>query len=606
MAIQHRRFQLLKHIFETPGLTRQCLLHASFIAMVSTLACNPPVEEDEETPDSNTPTTVAENSGTSNETPTTTATEAGSESSLSLAFPSELNIGTTLTPSSASAGLALQGSEESVDTIEEPLSIAEKQEVIEDILDTTEIAQCFKLVVGNFPQPSCFAPYATAQQITDAASSDNPFVISTEESFQRILYGDAGMVKANEGTQACSTATISYFTEDALQYIEQAKQIFASLICASKFTSTTLPEAGQETDYLPVLTGVELPDQAEFNQATIAREATAEGDIYTTRLSLTFPGEFGARKTHAVFRNRPATTSNPTSKGHVVVIQSNVPDFLSTANGEQFSSQPKGVAAVSVRYQIQGELKEVYLDRFDVKSEAMSSIHPADLINSDGTLDFVGISEEVAGGDNNAAQNFFQTKFTLNPNITNHNNGIVGWTASLGDGNWRSFAYTVEKTDNGLETAKATFGFASANTGGGGHSQALSNFDDSTAPNKMYCAWAQQSGDAPDPNQDQQLQLNEQNPPPNDQEGGIGGQAANLVQFQVAIKVNSETEFIHDATQSGISYKITQDCGGDSSENTLEPVESDGSITSKFTAPVFSNFTALSGLSLNSSSMPLE
>ncbi|NRA65333.1 MAG: hypothetical protein HRU19_12675 [Pseudobacteriovorax sp.] len=533
---------------------------------------------------------------------TSTGTDLGS---LGLAFPGDLVIGSALTADSSSTALA------DIDTYEKPQTFAQKEAVLDAILNATSIDQCFAVKIGSFPQPECFAPNVTKSEVEAAASGDNPFIFAYESSFTQLLYGDGGIVKTQESTgESCTAATVTYFTEDAIRFIEKGKQLFASILCASKFSDLALPEVGSTTDYLTALADVPLPTGSEFELASITREAGTDGDIYTTKLGVKFSINNTAQKLYAYFRHQPASTEGGTSKGHVIVMNSGIGDTLQSANQLALQDPPPppdgnpqgpdnqaggGAVAgvVSVTYESTGDKKNVILNRGNWKGVDTldAASHPAAMISADGTFDYAGIAAINSG--NNYADNFVNSRFDLGASETNLGRGVIGWTASLSDSFWRTFAYTVDLNTDSTETAKATFGFSP------GYKQTEGTVDLPVAALGMFCAWAQNVGGAPNPpslalQSDTYLET-----------AGPAGQATNQVQYQVSTKAADGKLFVHDATESRLKFKIASDCGGETTDNNLVDIDSSGNITDKFTVPEITTFTPLGGVSLSATEFDL-
>ena len=516
---------------------------------------------------------------------------------LSLAYPGDLNIGSAMTGSSDTATTLAE-----VSTFSTPQTREEKQAILDSILNATSIDQCFNLSIGAIPQPECFAPNVQKSEIESAASSSNPFIITYDSSFSQLLYGDGGIVKTAETSgEACTAATVTYFTEDAVNFIEQGKQLFASIVCASKFASMELPAVGSTTDYLTALAEIPLPDGTTFDLASISREEVGGEDVYTTKLGVSFVVNNASQKLYAYFRHQPASTDGGISKGHVVVMQAGIDNSLASANNLRLQDNPPNdqggnppqqqsstrTGVVSVAYETEGDAQNVILNRgnwqdFDADTE--SSKHPANLINDDGSFDYIGIAGIAA--DNSYADNFVNTKFQLGVSETNLGQGIIGWTASLSDGFWRSFAYTVE-SDGTTETAKSTFGFSEGYDSQGG------TVSLPTAGKGMFCYWAQSFGSPLALQTDSYLESS-----------GLSGDATNQVQYQVATR-SDEGYFVHDGDSSKLSFKVASDCGGDTADNALADIDSSGNIDGQFTVPTIETFEALGGVDIDATEFDL-
>jgi hypothetical protein len=510
---------------------------------------------------------------------------------LALAFPADLTVGSAMTGDSSSGSLALA----EIGTYDEPRSVAEKEKAVEDIFEATEIGSCFKMDIGSFPQPACFAPNVTKSEIDGSAGDANPFIIGYDNDFEKLLYGDGGIVKVKESSgESCTAATVNYFTEDAVQYIEQGKQLFASLVCVSKFAEVTLPEVDQTTDYASALESVNLPDGASFTKATISREQSSDGlDVYTTQIGLSFTQDSKDRKIYAYFRHQPESDSNDLSKGHMVVMNAGVPDSLQEANQLWLQNEPPPpgdggakIAVVSVSYEQNGTQQNVLLDRGNFtsySSDTADTKHPALFVDANGAFEYADIAEIAT--DNSFADNFVNTRFVNDPEADTVGKGIVGWTASLSDSFWRSFTYEVTKASDGTETAKSTFGFSPSYSAPGDPVKLPA------AGKGMFCHWAQQ-GSSPNPDE---TYLDP---------AGPSGPATNSVQYQVSTRAADGSYFTHSETDSKLKFQVSEDCGT-GTDNDLATIDSTGSIDGVFTVPTVDDFTPLGGVSLDASAIDL-
>ena len=407
------------------------------------------------------------------------------------------------------------------------------------------------------------------------------------------------------------------------------------MVCASKFEDVALP-VDSTTDYMTILTDVELPDGVSFEMASITHEtATSGNDIYTAQLQIDM--EDGDQTMYAYFRTQPEDSTG-TSKGHAVVFHAGISDPLEAANALHLntpmapasgtpttpgapvsgaptvpgspvpgaptagtpasggaptaSSSSDKIAVVSVAYETDGTTTRANLNRADFVA-SFGTNHPATFITSNGAIDHSKIAKSDAG--HGIAANVVDASFVQSTSGTSAGQGVVGWTASYNDGFWRSFAYTVDRDSAGAETAKSTFGFSKS---------WVATEEKVYAPGPalgMFCAWAQSFGSpsASTATTSTSTSTTHLTGSP------LSGTAQNLVQLQVSTRSSAEDPFAHSAASSFLNYEIISTCG-DSSVNNLVTVESDGSVTGKFTIPSLSTLTPLGGVTLDSSAIDLS
>ena len=523
---------------------------------------------------------------------------------LALAFPGSMNLASSLVAEDTTA-LHLQGTGPITEK-SKPQSPAQKEAQVNGILEAQTVNDCFQLTIVSLTQPGCFAPNIQSADITAAASGANPYVVAMPDGVTQQLYGDGGIAQKSEGDESCTAATINYFTEEALSYIEQGRQAFASLVCLSKFNErATLPAPGTTTDYMATLGALHPPDGVNFKQAQITAEAGADGTtVYTTQLTIGITdGVQPESNLYAYFRHAPELADG-TQKGHVVVMRNGQNDALQSANqlmlqdppppppgGESGAPPPPGSGGgsagnktnvASVAYEIASGMTKAYLTRGTFKGDnATAATHPATYFDANGLLSYTAIGDVAT--DNSFADNFVDTRFVQNPSTGVLGEGIVGWTASLSDSFWRSFAYRVAENADSSQTAQATFGFAQGYVAG--QPQHLP-----TAANGMFCYWAQM-GNTQGAAGTTHLEST-----------GLSGPAADKVQYQVSTRAGATGTFVHSDAESKLSYTIATDCG----TNDLADVTSDGSITDVFTAPATPTFTPLGGVVLDFNAIDLS
>ncbi|MFK7873270.1 MAG: hypothetical protein AB8C84_08885 [Oligoflexales bacterium] len=540
---------------------------------------------------------------------TTTINNTGT---LALAFP-DVSLSSALA-SSGSTSLSLAEEGEKLSVIKTPPTESEKKKLINKSLESDSLESCFNLAIRAFPQPACFAPNLKKNEWEAAQSS---YTVTFGSTVNQLLYGDGGIVSASESNGAsCSSSTINYFVESAVAIVDQGKEIFASLVCASKFYDVALP-VNETTDFTDLLTEVTLPNGLSFKKASMSHEASSTGDdIYTTELHINMSDGTKNQSLFAYFRNQPKDSTG-TSKGHAVVFHAGVDDSLSSANAltltdpvstnpasgseqlpppvgnpappAQSSSSQGKTAVVSVTYQNTATSTQVLLHRADFVSNFTTN-HPAKFITSEGAIDHSAIAQKDSG--HGIATNIVDASFIQELSGTSAGKGIVGWTASYSDNFWRSFAYDVERDSTGIETAKSTFGFAKSWVA------TEEKVYTPTPALGMFCAWAQNSSN-PNPQSTSTTSKHLSG-------GGLSGTAQNLVQLQVSTRANSTSIFQHDEAQSFLKYEIAADCGSTTSVNNLVSVTSDGSVTSSFTAPSLSTFTPLGGVTLKAENIDLS
>lgn len=592
-------------------------------AVLGSSACS--VESTTPATETTTAATATTNSGssstsssTSTSTSSTTTTSAGP---LALAFPGTLNLGSAMV-SASGAGLRLSD----VEDVEDYQTVAEKQARVDAILEAETVAQCFQLAIRQFTQPTCFAPNLSRSTYDQSPSS---YVVSLASGVNSLLYGDGGILTESEGDtgEACTAATINYFMESAVSVIDQGREIFASLVCAARFSDTSLPAVGETKDYIAegILDAVTLPDGLTFNVATMSREALDGGDAYTTELSVNIPGDNVGdphEVLHAIFKHQPDL-----DRGHAIAFHAGVQDGLQSANGDnqqqgdqqnqqqqnqqqqgnllltegdnqqqqqqnqqqqggQQNQQQQGsgsnnVNVVAVRYSTgtDGSMS-VSLDKATFKQ--IDQHHPADYITSEGVLNLAAIG--IADSGNNTADNIVRAVF--NQGATGLGSGIVGWTASLSDSFWRSFAYDVSASESGGQIAKSTFGYAKSWV------QNEQVVYDPTAPKGMFCSWAQGGGS-------QQGDSGDYLEP-----AGPSGNGYNAVQYQVSTRTDASSVFSPSSSDSQLGYTVGEDnCG---SSNTLAAITEAGAITGVFDAPSPSAPSVLGGVSIDADTADLS
>ncbi len=541
--------------------------------------------------------------------------------SLALAFPSDLNLSSSMEADSSGTGLKL-GSDEEIAVSDEVLTPTERKEIIEDILTSTKIENCFQLVFQEIPQPGCFS--ANLSRDTWSASSST-YVVHMPSGITRLLYGDGGVLKKDEadGT-ACSAAASNYFTQDAISYVEVGKQLFASMVCASKFLNMELPTVSgtASVDYKSKLN--EVSSDIKFEVAKISAEKGDDGDVYTTELLASYKVDSSKRKTYSYFRHQPDT-----NRGHVVVMISGSPNSLNEANasllldgqmppppgggnppqgGNQMQPPPSGqpqaggaqvgnvsesssssgvTAVVSVNYIQTEKAMQVQLNRANFQS-LTSSKHPVNFIKADGTFDRKAISD--LDGSHGVADNFFSTRFVnfsdRKENLT-FAKGIIGWTASLSDGSWRAFSYKVKEDASGNQMAESTFGYENMSA----------QYGEPGAPKGFFCSWAQGGSE----NSSSNVFL---------ESAGPSGQGSNFVQYQVATRTAITSVFEHDDIESKMKYVVGQSDCGSSSDPThfdMATVNSQDGAIDGFTPPTESELSVvgsyLGGVEMSSSSV---
>jgi hypothetical protein len=243
------------------------------------------------------------------------------------------------------------------------------------------------------------------------------------------------------------------------------------------------------------------------------------------------------------------------------------------------------IVAVAVSYDINGNKQNVRLDRANFVAGAD---HPALYVTEGGVLDFSAMATKSTGHD--LADNMVSTRFVLDGDA-GEGYGIVGWTASLGDSFWRSFAYRVSDNEDGSQTAQSTFGFAPSLKSGTGSSKTV------TLPSAglgMFCNWAQGNGATTSSSSSTYLQA-----------GNLSGPAQNLVQYQVSIRTKGEDIFEHQASMSHMKYRIAADCGT-GSQLDLSSIKSDGSIDGEFTVPEVEAIDTLGGVEIGEIDLDIE
>jgi hypothetical protein len=447
-----------------------------------------------------------------------------------------------------------------------------KMQGLNNILEAESIEDCFQIVPVTLKQPACFAPSIERDKL------DSTFVVTLPEGVNSLLYGDGGMVKANEGQEACAAATINYYTEDALKAIDLSQQVFATLVCIGRFSNAKLPMIGENINYMDILNNIAMPESHRFTAASIsAAEDTAAGPpVYTTIITLNTKDQTGIKRLNARFTSQKDDASLMRKGKLAVFLSSRLTEApKSIVNppplgqqgpggqqqgpggqqmrpggqqqglaGHQMGAGPGGMMlvdqiqtlAVVAQYDILGEHQKISLDRGDFFSSGVDD-NPIKFIDREGHIDFAAIA--LLGAGQRVAQNFVSTAFETGLPLPLISQGRIGWAASLNDGFWRTFAYRVSLDEDGGQVAHATYGFAPSLVDG----KVLKP----KAPVGMFCGWAKGTSAV----------ASESNLIPTN----LSGPGTNRVQLQVAHRQFPHQPFAANDEDNHLAYTATGGCG---------------------------------------------
>ena len=122
-------------------------------------------------------------STSSGDDPTTTTSQTAGAATLALAFPS-VELSSAFIESESSTALRLAEEGETLEVITEAQSPEEKQEQIDESLESESINDCFNLALRSFDQPGCFAPNLRK---TTWAASQSSYVVTLGSTVDQLL-----------------------------------------------------------------------------------------------------------------------------------------------------------------------------------------------------------------------------------------------------------------------------------------------------------------------------------------------------------------------------------------------------------------------------------
>lgn len=408
-------------------------------------------------------------SGSSTSTSSTTSTTSSSSNVLAAAFPDGMAVASPYAAgTSASASLSsIQAVYKGV-TSEAPnpadMTYAEKQALIESIMNATSIADCFAYSVDIFDQATeatCYGPQLTLTGTHPDGAYTAP---------QQLPSGDIGIWEENEGStgEACLAAKVNEEFVGVTGKIDFAMLTMATAFCVANNSDIDLPEAGASIDLSEeVLAAYDSEDsESAFDPSTVVLSRGTDTDAGDAVYSLAVTGNMvnNDASTNPVtlsMTHVPGDSENSTYNGliQMTIITDDIPS-TNCGSGDHtvaMSTLYEKVADDDLRVNFRqgvfcGEPAESVM--FDANGLA-DKTNPKSAGCPDGSP-----SDTEGWGDD-----FNELIANVDPS-TGYGNMVYAWQAGRCDGNTRVFQATLSATGgtDGEEGGCGYFGFGGAIT----------------------------------------------------------------------------------------------------------------------------------------------
>ncbi len=461
-----------------------------------------------------------------------TSTTSSDSNALAQAFPTDMAVSSPFSEGSSTVGSMnvpiwlAEGDDIETQPNPADMTYEQKQELINDIMNATDMSDCFAYAADIFEEEDTVTCYGPELTITGTHPDG-----SIPGGSQNLPTGDIGIWTASEADgQACLAAKINSEFKGVTGKIDFAMLTMASVFCVANNSGVTLPAAGATLDLSPTIaTAYDSEDsESAFDPITVnlTRESdTAEGNaVYS--LAVTGNMVNNDESTNPVtfsMRHIPKDASNSTYQGliQMTIVTADIPSTNCGAGDH--------TVGMSTLYE-----KASGTDlRVDFRQGVFCGEPGNEVVfDADGLADKTNYkSSGCPGGDSSDTSgwgdDFSEVVMNLNPS-TGYGSIIYAWQAGRCDGNTRVFQATLS-ADGGEEGAEGGCGYF-------GFGDAIVE-DQTPAISGMVCNWTAPGA------------------------GTMGNKTVQeLVQRQCVTRASGATNFSSISSQLAVTYAPTNSC----------------------------------------------